>query len=118
MSIRLHRFFACVLLVLLPMQALAATAMCPHAKAAPTAAMEAMEHCPQATGGMDNAPSTSDGSQQSCCAGVTCAMCSALLSMALPSKSIAVHEQSNFFVPAQYVSFIPDGLQRPPAILA
>jgi hypothetical protein len=115
---RLHRFFALALLVLLPLQAIAATVMCPHAKAAPAAAMEGMEHCQQDSGGMNNAPATTDGGQQSCCAGVTCAMCSVLVSMPLPQKSIAAHEQSHFFSPAQYVSFIPPGLQRPPAFLA
>lgn len=119
-----------MLLVLLPLQAMAAAVLCPHASAAPATAAEsmsapAMEHCSMSKAAMDalagdNSNSQpGDQDQHSCCtATAACAMCSMAINTRPASKSVGNHEQPGVVATPQYTSFIPEGLQRPPSILA
>ncbi len=126
-----RRFLAGVLLVLLPLQATAVAAICPHAKSAGAAsapvAAQTMDHClhDQMSAVGDQSFGTPAGEPQqddqksSCCAAVSaCAMCAIAVSLPQASVIESTPQKSDFFLSLRFTSFIPEGLQRPPSILA
>jgi len=127
---KLHRFLVCVLLVLLPLQATAVVTICPHSKltaaASEFAPAPTMEHCQHGQAGNaglipddSGEPRQSEQNQQSCCATVSaCAMCSIAVNLQQAPKVGRLLQLLNYFLSSQYSSFIPEGLQRPPSILA
>jgi hypothetical protein len=132
LTLRLQRFFAFVLLVLLPLQATAVVTTCPQSRlaAAPapaSAAAPAVDHClhgPSATAVDQRAdgrgePQQGDENQQSCCAAVSaCAMCTVAVSLQRVPRIERTPQTADFFLSSQFTSFIPEGLQRPPSMLA
>lgn len=121
MSMKLRRLLACVLLVLLPLQATAMASHCPIAPAAAidvhTAPAQAMADCPheRAVNGDQSQPGDH---KPGCAAMSTCALCAVAVNVSQAVKANPVHQQSVSFICAQYSSFIPEGLLRPPSILA
>jgi hypothetical protein len=125
MRSRLRHFIVGVLLVLLPLQASAVVTICPHAgsmavaQAAP-ASDQGIEHCLHDRAG-DPTQNTDQGGQSSssCCASTTaCAMCSIAVNVRQFPMLVSPLQVSVNFLSAQFTSFIPEGLQRPPSIPA
>jgi hypothetical protein len=135
MTLRFRRYLACILLTLLPLQGMA-KALCAHGEHGTNAAMAiAVVDTTAATplapclhdqaGAMDThaghhgAPSPTDQDHSSCgAAGAMCAMCFLLINTPQALASAGVHPQSNIPVAVLHLSFIPEGLQRPPNVLA
>ena len=112
--------------MLLPIQAMATVSLCRHAQAA-AAGAAATEHCllmqadvvENAQSDNNNQSQPADQNQHSCCAAsAACAMCFVTINTSQTTTPASVRYQSNVFVPPQYTSFVPDGLQRPPSLLA
>ena len=127
MTLKSRRFLVSVLLLLLPLQATATLTVCPHSRFTTTESGSApAEHCLQSqAGNPDQSPDNTGNPQQSdpapgsCCTSVAaCSMCS----IAVNIQPFPVFERpsqtSSYFLSAQFTSFIPEGIQRPPSILA
>lgn len=126
----MRRLFVSVLLVLLPVQAMAAVTICPHSRFATSesgpATASMTEHCLQNQAGdtgknPDNTgkPQQGDQTPGSCCASVTaCAMCGIAANNPQPPAFKSASRIPLCFLSAQFTSFIPEGIQRPPSILA
>jgi hypothetical protein len=124
-TLKFRRFFAFVLLVLLPLQATAVVTICPHSKlaaASVSAAAPAADHCLHGSSGAvldQRADGQGEQNPQSCCAAISaCAMCTVAVSMQRLPRVKHTPQTSDFFLSSQFTSFIPEGLQRPPSILA
>ena len=118
----LRRLFACFLLLLLASQPTAAMTVCPHAQSG--AAMAAMSqdaepeqpcmHGEQAAARADVA-AAGDTPAQSCCVSVACGMSSAVPHLPGAPAAISRHEPLNVAFDTSFISFVPEGLQRPPS---
>jgi hypothetical protein len=124
MIFRLHRVVVIVLLLLVPLQATAVLTICPHAKSAAARQMSeapaaAMQDCTHGQAGNGDA-SRDGGDNQSCCAmAAGCALCG-VASNALPLQGVIAHvvPAAHYGISSTFTSFVPEGLQRPPSFLA
>jgi len=137
MNQKVCRFVAWVLLALLPLQATAVAAMtCSHAKSTtavaavfePAAALT-MDDCPHSRAvaaddqrsDRDRSGDSQQGDQnpQSCCSAISaCAMCTAAASTQQWFNIGRTLQKTDSFLASQFTSFIPEGLLRPPSVLA
>ena len=132
-----RRWLAGLLLLLLPWQGTAMATRCPlmqaavgeHAiqttsagvHAAQATATEAAAHC-RGHVGSNRQPS---GNQQQphnqtsgCTTMAACALCAAITSASRAPAVFAAHAKPVITLAANYASYIPDGLLRPPRVLA
>lgn len=134
MTLRFRRYLACILLALLPMQGVA-KALCAHAAHDPVAMAAVTEAAPAAlhepclhdqAGMMDtqqaghhDGQAPADQNHSSCgAAGAMCAMCFAMFNTPQALPDARAHPQSHTQLALLHLSFIPEGLQRPPNVLA
>jgi hypothetical protein len=130
-----RRLLACLLLLLLVFQPAAAVTLCPHAmssaasaEAGPAGAAQAEAPCVhgdmsamQADAPAGDAQGDMAGDappQHSCCVSFVCGPGGVLPQAASPVAGQGRHERLAAMAAPQYISFVPEGLQRPPSFLA
>jgi hypothetical protein len=121
---KLRHFIVGVLLVLLPLQATATLTICAHAgfmaSATESVSAQAPEPClhDQAGGPVQNTDQGDQPSSSCCASALACAMCGIAVNVQQFSLPVSPLQVSADFLSAQFTSFIPEGLQRPPSIPA
>jgi hypothetical protein len=124
-----RRLFACVLLLLLVFQPAAATVCANAMRAQASSEAGSQAEMPCHHGGIDathSAQAQDDGAQQHAsadashegCASAACGLCSALAQTLPPVAAVSQHEKLAASPASRFISFVPEGLQRPPSIRA